>query len=41
MDPKKLETALQHAIENGDLELNDSDGEVGWRWRSFLRTKSA
>jgi radical SAM superfamily enzyme YgiQ (UPF0313 family) len=36
MDPKKLKTALQHAIENGDLELNDSDGEVGWRWRSFL-----
>jgi radical SAM superfamily enzyme YgiQ (UPF0313 family) len=36
MDPKKLETALQHAIENGDLELNDSDGEVGWKWRSFL-----
>jgi radical SAM superfamily enzyme YgiQ (UPF0313 family) len=36
IDPKKLKTALQHAVENGDLELNDSDGKVGWKWRSFL-----
>jgi len=36
MDLKKLKTALQCAIENGDLELNDSDGNVGWKWRSFL-----
>ena len=36
MDPKKLKIALQCAIENGDLELNDNGGRVGWKWRSFL-----
>ncbi len=36
MDPQKLKTALQHAIEKEDLELNDSDGKLGWKWRSFL-----
>jgi radical SAM superfamily enzyme YgiQ (UPF0313 family) len=36
IDPKKLKPALQHAVENGDLELNDSEGKVGWKWRSFL-----
>ena len=36
MDPQKLKPALQHAIENGDLEFNDSAGEIGWKWRSFL-----
>jgi radical SAM superfamily enzyme YgiQ (UPF0313 family) len=36
MDPQKLKTVMQHAVENGDLELNDSDGNVGWKWRSFL-----
>jgi radical SAM superfamily enzyme YgiQ (UPF0313 family) len=36
MDPQKLKTALQHAIEKQDLELNDSAGRVEWEWRSFL-----
>ena len=36
VDPKKLKTALQHAVENDDLELNENDGKVGWKWRSFL-----
>ncbi len=37
IDRRKLKTALQHAIENGDLELSDSHGRVGWKWRSFLK----
>jgi radical SAM superfamily enzyme YgiQ (UPF0313 family) len=36
MDPQKLRTALKHAIENGDLQLNDSSGEMRWKWRNFL-----
>jgi hypothetical protein len=36
MDPQKLKTALQQAIEKQDLELNDSAGRVEWEWRSFL-----
>ena len=36
IDPKKLKSALQQAVENEDLEINNSDGTVQWKWRSFL-----
>lgn len=36
IDPKKLKPALQQAVENEDLEINNSDGTVGWKWRSFM-----
>ncbi len=35
-DTQVLETALQQAVENGDLELNESEDAVRWKWRSFL-----
>jgi len=36
IDRRKLRAALQQAIEKGDLKLDNSDGKVGWKWRSFL-----
>ena len=38
-DPRKLKAALQQAIKKGDLEMGDSGGKAGWRWRSFLHTQ--
>ena len=35
-DTQVLQTALQQAVENGDLELNESEDAVRWKWRSFL-----
>ncbi len=36
LDPKKLKSALQQAVENEDLEINNSEGRVGWKWRNLL-----
>jgi len=36
VDPRKLEAALQQAVEKGDLKLDNGGGKVAWRWRSFL-----
>jgi radical SAM superfamily enzyme YgiQ (UPF0313 family) len=36
IDSQKLKAALQHAIQNGVLELSGSDGRLSWQWRSFI-----
>jgi anaerobic magnesium-protoporphyrin IX monomethyl ester cyclase len=36
IDPQKLESALRHAIANGNLNCNDRNGKIGWQWQSFL-----
>ncbi len=39
MDSQKLKATLQQAIEKEDLELNQGDGRLAWKWRSFLSTQ--
>ena len=39
MDPQKLKAALQHAVQNGDLEFRGGEGKMSWQWHSFLRTQ--
>jgi radical SAM superfamily enzyme YgiQ (UPF0313 family) len=39
IDSQKLKAALQHAIQNGDLELGGRDGKMRWQWRSFIAPK--
>jgi anaerobic magnesium-protoporphyrin IX monomethyl ester cyclase len=36
IDPQKLESALRHAIANGNLNCNDRNGKIGWQWQDFL-----
>jgi radical SAM superfamily enzyme YgiQ (UPF0313 family) len=39
IDSRKLKAALQHAIQNGDLEIGGSNGKLSWQWRSFISAK--
>lgn len=36
IDPRKLESALRHAIANGDLRSNNDNGKIGWQWQDYL-----
>jgi anaerobic magnesium-protoporphyrin IX monomethyl ester cyclase len=36
IDPHKLESALRHAIANGNLNCNAGDGKIEWQWQDFL-----
>ena len=36
IDPQKLESALRHAIANGNLNCNGRNGKIGWQWQDFL-----
>jgi len=36
IDPQKLESALRHAIANGNLKWNKRNGKIGWQWQDFL-----
>ena len=35
IDPQKLESALRHAIANGNLKCNKRNGKIGWQWQDF------
>ena len=35
IDPQKLESALRHAIANGNLKCNKRNGKIGWQWQNF------
>jgi len=35
IDPQKLESALRHAIANGNLKCNRLNGKIGWQWQDF------
>ena len=36
IDPRKLESALRHAIANGNLRSINYNGKIGWQWQDFL-----
>jgi len=33
IDPQKLESALRHAVANGNLKCNKRNGKIGWQWQ--------
>lgn len=34
IDPQKLESALRHAVANGNLKCNKRNGKIGWQWQN-------
>jgi len=39
-DPQKLESALRHAIANGNLACYSHHGKTRWQWQDFLDARS-